>query len=1238
MVHKSLLILTLLCLSQINIVKAQDEAEAESVNEDSTEDSVEDVEDIDTGSSGGELTEEEIEEEQDLQLAAFFAELELEEYELTTSEDLYEEAEALEDVAELMDEEDTVMISDVEYTKEEIEEWAEEIAQDAEDQAQIEDEATEALDVLDEDTITSEMLFEYAEELEDLFEIMDSDDVVIIDGDELTEEELTDYIDEVMQDAEELLQDEQEDEEERLDRIDEIVAEIEAYGDVDTLSLNELESLADLYEELLSLIEEPVEINGEVKTEEMIQQDLNQVYDNIDNLIEILDAEAVLEDGEIPTAEDYRDLRKELKEIDMSNGLIITIDGQEYDQDSLRKYLGELQELAEELQVVEDFDEEVEEAEEYANAGDDMTSEDLEEYASELIDILVLMDEDFPTVNILGVEYDENELKDYIQAIEQDAAVLADAEALAEAIEIAEDSYGGTSEELENYAEALEDIVDLLEDGEEVIILGESYTKEELEAEIEQLDTEIDLLSHEEDLEKEIADVEKILNTDDLTTSPSVYEYVLELTDVLELMEEDEEVTINGVTYNTITLQEEIDESTLEAQELEEAEILNKIASDIEQQVASYIDEEGIIYITANELEEELDLWKLLQEELDEDETVVVNDMVYDSESLEEHISELELELEKLEDQDLVIIIENGSSSYLTEEEYEYDETLSELIESAEEVWTETIISSIDLYEYAEFLEDILSMLSEDQTVVISDVEYDAESLEEEIERTIEEAKSAEHIEDLSSEAEDIENLLETYSIISKAILTADDVKDEKDEWEDLEKIMELEDTVIIMDETYTYYDVAEQINILENLIEELEENYKVQIIQDGVITIVDAEVIDSGSISSEEYIDMTTSSEDYDDDLPIILSNSQADSLISETGFDLTQVEVESDSIAFLQLETSLQETEPVEDLMREEGIEPVEDGPAGVDYHEGDKQHIILTTFINDKPDTGKVWTYSFENPDKIRSILEGFQRPTGVCYDVNHDFMYVVDKGFDSGEGFIYQYQMNRKDDYLDLANGVYVVVYTGTPSDCKVDPYGNLYLLDSAASSISFIAYADLYFGYTNAYTTYYVQNEDNTIIDSPYALDLISNEDIYFINNNPDPTVSTLNLAEAEVDEINGEDILELVEEDEAVAWGVSVAGNIVYYSLDSGEIKGYNIERKTVAVYSSDFFIAPRGLSYGDGKVYVADNGEGALYSMDYKSDSKPKLIFYAQAINSVFCVNGASGLVLALGLLLLIN
>lgn len=1238
MAYKSLLILTLLCLSHINIVKAQDEADAELVNDDSSEESIEDVEDVSTESSGGEVTEEEIEEEQDLELAAFFAELEIEEYELITSEDLYEEAEALEEVAELMDDGDTVIISDVEYTKEEIEEWAEEIAQDAEDQEKIEEEAAEAFEVIDEDVITSEILFEYAEELEDLYEVMDSDDVVIIDGDELTEEQLTDYIDEVIQDAEELLEEEQEAEEERLQRIDEIVAEIEAYDDIDTLNLDELESLADLYEELISLMEESVEIDGEEKTEEMLQKDLNEVYDNIDNLIEINDAEAVLEDGEVPTAEDYRDLIKELKEINMDDGLIITIDGEEYDQDTLDNYLEELKKLAGELQVTEDFDEEVEEAEEYANSGDDMTADDLEEFANELEDVLELMDEDFPTVEISGVEYDKTELKDYIESIEEDAEVLADTESLSEAIELAEDSYGGTSEELEAYAEALEEIVSLLEDGEEVIILGESYSKEDLEAELENLDTEIDELAHEEELENEIADVEEILNTDDLTTSSSVYDYIEELEDVLDLLEEDEEVVINEVTYNAETLQVEIDESTLEAQELEEIETLNKIASDIEQQVESYVDEEGIIYITADELEEELDLWKLLQEELDEDETVVINDMVYDTESLEEHISEIEFELEILEDEDLVIKIENGSSSYVTEEEYEYEETLSELIESAEEVWTETIISSIDLYEYAEILEEILSMLEEGQIVVINDVEYDAESLEEEIERTIEEAYSVEHIEDLTSEAEDIENLLETYSIIAKAILTADDIKDEKKEWEDLESIMELEDTVVIMDETYTYFDVAEQINMLENLIEELEENYKVQVIEDGVISMVDAEVTDSGAISSEEYIDMTTSSENYDDDLPITLSNSQSDSLTAEIGFDLVQVEVESDSIAFLQLEVSLQETEAVEDLMREEGIEPIEDGPAGLDFHEGETQHIIFTTFINDKPDTGKVWTYSFERPDTIRSILEGLQQPTGVCYDINHDFMYVVDKDFDSGEGLIYQYQMNNKDDYLDLANGVYVAVYTGTPSDCKVDPYGNLYLLDSAASSISFIAYADLYFGYSNAYTTYYVQNEDNTIINSPYALDLISNEDIYFVNNNADPAVSTLNLAEAEVDELNGETILELVQEDEAIAWGVSVAGSVVYYALDNGEIKGYNIERKTVTVYSSDFFIAPRGLSFGDGKIYVADNGEGTLYSMDYKSDSKPKLILYAQAINSVFCVNGASGLVLALGLLLLIN
>ena len=160
---------------------------------------------------------------------------------------------------------------------------------------------------------------------------------------------------------------------------------------------------------------------------------------------------------------------------------------------------------------------------------------------------------------------------------------------------------------------------------------------------------------------------------------------------------------------------------------------------------------------------------------------------------------------------------------------------------------------------------------------------------------------------------------------------------------------------------------------------------------------------------------------------------------------------------------------------LNRDESLIPDSINDSGPDYNKGDTYFVLVTTFIEDQPGSGKLWVvptdlkmreYSYE-------LIIGLNRPTGVCFDKNHRFLYIVDNGF-VGNGFIYQYEIDWKTDELFvLARNVYVVVYEGVdPYDCKVDEYGNLYFLEAEYDTINMISYLDLYSGFTNMNYTIY----------------------------------------------------------------------------------------------------------------------------------------------------------------------
>ncbi|CAG9310715.1 unnamed protein product [Blepharisma stoltei] len=327
---------------------------------------------------------------------------------------------------------------------------------------------------------------------------------------------------------------------------------------------------------------------------------------------------------------------------------------------------------------------------------------------------------------------------------------------------------------------------------------------------------------------------------------------------------------------------------------------------------------------------------------------------------------------------------------------------------------------------------------------------------------------------------------------------------------------------------------------------------------------------------------------------------------------------------------------------LERDESEIPSSIDEHGDDYNDGDLLFVLATTFIDGESGTGKIWVIPTDEEDKENSysLIVGLERPTGLCLDVNHNFLYVVDNG-DDIEGYIYQYEVLwSDDDYMILDRNVYVVIYQGkTPYDCKIDQYGNMYFLNSETDEISMISYLDLYSGFTNMNYTIYQADENNNKINSPVALEVIDSEYIYFVNNADGDTAGTLNKAKTTTESVNEETIESLVY-NKYPAWGVAYTDdNRIFFSLDTGEIWSVDTQ-DTTKLYEKTIepMNNPRGMCHGDGKVYVADQELGEIVMFNTNDEKEdPKSFVKIQGVYMTFCVNSAYGLIVSLFIISLI-
>mmetsp|Transcript_34412 Transcript_34412/g.60321 ORF Transcript_34412/g.60321 Transcript_34412/m.60321 type:complete len:445 (+) Transcript_34412:29-1363(+) len=310
--------------------------------------------------------------------------------------------------------------------------------------------------------------------------------------------------------------------------------------------------------------------------------------------------------------------------------------------------------------------------------------------------------------------------------------------------------------------------------------------------------------------------------------------------------------------------------------------------------------------------------------------------------------------------------------------------------------------------------------------------------------------------------------------------------------------------------------------------------------------------------------------------------------------------------------------------------------------DAVDGDFFWLLVGAFTDDESGQGKVYAIPQDDEEDDQFVLiSGLDKPVGICFDQNHDFLYVVDPTY-GDQGFIYQFSIDwDEDDKFELATTDYVVVYEGAnPYSCWIDQYGNLYFVDATENQINLINYLDLWSGYTNYFYTLYSNDDSNNYINTPVGINVYDSEDLYFVNHKPDEDAYTLMKADANVKDNNSGEYKQKALTKEG-AWAVAVSDDYIYFTTKDGVLWVMDKEDKTeLTTKDSKYLESPRGVCYGDDDIYVADFARGLVNKYDDDDDVEDDSDTFVEieGAYAVYCVNSAVSFAVSLAMLLLVN
>jgi len=277
------------------------------------------------------------------------------------------------------------------------------------------------------------------------------------------------------------------------------------------------------------------------------------------------------------------------------------------------------------------------------------------------------------------------------------------------------------------------------------------------------------------------------------------------------------------------------------------------------------------------------------------------------------------------------------------------------------------------------------------------------------------------------------------------------------------------------------------------------------------------------------------------------------------------------------------------------------------------GKLQYLLLTTYLEDIPGSGKVWVVPVTRPDQSYVLAAGLSTPLGTCFDQVQGFLYVCDPG----QSRIMQFSVEMEQD-LVLASDQVATIYEGKPSACVVDSRGNLYFTDMESDTVNRVDYADLWPGYLNLSYPFYSGNSTEAGVSGPIAIDIDANDEIYYMNSR-DPEDQGL-LVQGSSDGLP----IALIRS-EGLPQGLTVAASFAYYTTSEGTIWAYKYnKRRNLYLKSSSFFHSPKGICAGSKRVYVADSALGAVYRFpdDSQEVLQPELFLRVAGAAGLFCLS----------------
>lgn len=838
----------------------------------------------------------------------------------------------------------------------------------------------------------------------------------------------------------------------------------------------------------------------------------------------------------------------------------------------------------------EELDNEIVEAEQ-AYLKLDGTSESVYAYINELEDVYDLMDDD-SVVTINDVSYTKSELKTYINSEYTQAKNLEHQENLNESAAECEEILGNatTISQYESYQSCLEDLYDEMYSTDTVTLNDEECTKSEVNEEIEKTEKKIEKMENKEKLQEKIEKVEKLTyeaqDSDDYSELKDAYEEVLEEMENQEY-EESETVEINNEDMTMEDIEDKVAYLDKKVDGLEREEKIEQCIGNYEELEDKLVDVYGNVYTTSGLLEDEISELKKVEDLMLDTEMVEISDESYTKGDVGDLIDSLKSLKKDLSENDEVRVLEGNEYILITEDEYEYRMKISKKVEKVQTYTNNDNEDSENLKNLSDALFDLLDSMDEDKSVVIDGDSYTFTQIETWANETKEDSESLEKQEKVSKE---VNSLNEIYEGLGQ-YASKSEVSQLYVHWKQLLKIINKGDEVEVYNKNYTYTEVQENVANY-NKYKDLQPGKIYKVDQDLNFKLVDTpKVQKSSGLTSEEFLDFIEASSLYDGEDVIIASNSYSDAmLVGETEISIEKNERVQMTTYFLQDASS--ETED-----------------KGEDFHYGDTRFIIVTSFIEDESGTGKLFLIPEDDPSDYFELIEGLDEPIGVCVDVNHNYLYIVDRGYNV-TGSIIQYFIELSKDNLTIVSDTAYEIYSGTPTDCKIDSYGNLYFTDSDSQSLNKILYSDLLYHYADSYTALYSSDTINTY---PVALDIYKDKTIFFSGNNENGTLTSA--------DTKGQGVRVLASEKNETC-GVGISQKQVFYSLDTPEIKVWDMEEEETQTFHSTGLISPKRICTGQGNIYVVDYDAGILYKGETDKSESLSSYVYIQAGYACFCVN----------------